>query len=129
MEKLKIKAVLGSVREGRIADKVWAWLDSQLKQVESFDVELLDLKVLNLPVFNESAYPAAGGPHQTDAANTWSAKMKEADGYIIITPEYDHTMPGALRNAFDYLANEWNRKPVAIVSYGGASGGMRAAER
>lgn len=128
MEKLKIKAVLGSVREGRSADKVWEWLDKQLKQVENFDVELLDLKAINLPLFNENGHPAAGGAHETEAARTWSAKMAGADGYIIITPEYDHSMPGSLRNAFDYLANEWKKKPVGIVSYGAAAGGSRAAE-
>jgi NAD(P)H-dependent FMN reductase len=128
METLKIKVVLASVREGRNADTVWAWLDRQLKQITSFDVELLDLKPLNLPMFDEASPPMRGAPHITEAAQTWSAKMAEADGYIIVTPEYDHTIPGSLRNAFDYLAKEWAKKPAAIVSYGGLSGGMRAAE-
>lgn len=125
---LKIKVVLGSVREGRSADNVWPWLDRQLQAYGKFDVELLDLKQINLPVFNEQEHPAAGKPHLTEAARTWAAKMAEADGYIIVTPEYNHTMPGSLRNAFDYLAREWSKKPVAIVSYGAAAGGARAAE-
>jgi NAD(P)H-dependent FMN reductase len=126
--KLKIKVVLGSVREGRNADKVWAWLEKQLAVFGKFDIELLDLKQINLPLFNESNHPAQGLPHETEAARNWSAKMAEADGYIIVTPEYDHAVPGALRNALDYLANEWKRKAVAIVSYGAAAGGTRAAE-
>jgi NAD(P)H-dependent FMN reductase len=127
-KKLKIKVVLGSVREGRSADKVWAWLEKQLAIFGKFDIELLDLKQINLPLFNESNHPAQGLPHESEAARNWSAKMGEADGYIIVTPEYDHSFPGALRNAFDYLANEWKKKAVAIVSYGAAAGGARAAE-
>jgi len=127
-KKLKIKVVLGSVREGRNADKVWAWLEKQLAVFGKFDIELLDLKQINLPLFNESNHPAQGLPHETEAARNWSAKMAEADGYIIVTPEYDHAVPGALRNSFDYLANEWKKKVVAIVSYGAAAGGARAAE-
>jgi len=126
--KLKIKVVLGSVRQGRIADKVWAWLEKQLAEFGKFDIELLDLKQINLPIFNESNYPAQGLPHETEAARNWSAKMAEADGYIIVTAEYDHALPGALRNAFDYLANEWNKKAVGIISYGAGAGGTRAAE-
>jgi NAD(P)H-dependent FMN reductase len=126
--KLKIKVVLGSVRQGRNADKVWAWLEKQLAEFGKFDIELLDLKQINLPLFNESNSPAQGLPHETEAARNWSAKMAEADGYIIVTPEYDHALPGALRNAFDYLANEWNKKAVGIVSYGAAAGGARASE-
>jgi NAD(P)H-dependent FMN reductase len=126
--KLKIKVVLGSVRQERNADKVWVWLEKQLAEFGKFDIELLDLKQINLPLFNESSSPAQGLPHETEAARNWSAKMAEADGYIIVTPEYDHTLPGALRNAFDYLANEWNKKAVGIVSYGAAGGGARASE-
>ncbi len=128
MEKLKIKVVLGSVREGRNGGKVGDWVIAQLKQFENFDVELLDLKTLNLPMFNEEAMPASGTPHTSEAARIWAAKMKEADGFIIITAEYNHSVPGALRNAFDYLAFEWAKKPVAIISYGASVGGARAAE-
>jgi NAD(P)H-dependent FMN reductase len=128
LEKLKIKVVLGSVREGRNADKVWKWVEKQLQPIEAFDVELLDLKAMQLPMFSEEAFPSSRAPHISEAAQAWSAKMDEADGFVVITPEYNHSVPGALRNAFDYLAFEWAKKPVAIISYGAGVGGARAAE-
>ena len=128
MDKLKIKIILGSVREGRNGEKVWNWLKPQLSQFDSLDFELVDLKELNLPMFDEAAVPMADVPPKSPAAQLWKQKMGESDGFIIITPEYNHAIPGALKNAFDFLAKEWKNKPVAIISYGASAGGVRAAE-
>jgi NAD(P)H-dependent FMN reductase len=128
MDKLKIKIILGSVREGRNGEKVWNWLKTQLSQFNGLDFELVDLKELNLPMFDESEVPMADVPPKSPAAQLWKQKMGESDGFIIITPEYNHFIPGALKNAFDFLAKEWKNKPVAIISYGASAGGVRAAE-
>lgn len=127
---MKIGIVLGSIREGRNNESVANWvLDIAKGYLPEFDFELVDLLDYPLPLFNEAASPA----YTSDLAAKeqqapWAAKMTELDGYIFITPEYNHGIPSALKNALDYVYNELNDKAAGIVSYGSA-GGVRSAEQ
>lgn len=126
---LKIKVVLASVREGRFGDKPTKWIFEKAKSREGFDVELLDLKDYPFPVFAESEIPAMlGGNYTNEVAKKWAEKIGEADGFIFVTPEYNHGYPPSLKNAIDYIYGEWVNKPVAFVGYG-ANGGVRSVEQ
>jgi NAD(P)H-dependent FMN reductase len=126
---LTIKVILGSVREGRLGEKPAQWILEKAKSRENLSVELVDLKDYPLPLFAESQHPAAvSGNYPNEIAKKWAAKMGEADGFIFVTPEYNHGYPSSLKNAIDYIYGEWINKPAAFVSYG-ADGGVRAVEQ
>jgi NAD(P)H-dependent FMN reductase len=127
---MKILVVLGSIREGRVGDKVSDWvMEESKKRAPEFNYEFLDLKGYPMKSYEESAHPAMlDGKTSDKSANKWIKKVKEADAFIFVTPEYNHLPSGALKNAIDYPYNEWHKKPIAYVSYGGASGGSRVVE-
>ena len=125
----KIKVILGSSREGRNGKKVADWFMSQTeKYKEEMEFELLDLADWPIPFFNSPVSPAMGG-EPTGLTKDWAEKIAEADGVIIVTPEYNHGYPAVLKNALDVIYKEWNYKPVSFVSYGAVSGGIRAVEQ
>lgn len=128
---LNIKVILGSTRENRQGEKVAKWVLDQLSQKNDIELELIDLKDWDLPFYNEAASPAAlKGNYKNETAKKFSQKIGQADGYIIVTPEYNHSFSAVLKNALDWVYYEWNRKPVGIVSYSGAAtGGSRAVEQ
>jgi NAD(P)H-dependent FMN reductase len=127
---LKIQVIVGSTREGRQGIKVARWVYKNLKSDGRFNAELLDLKDFPLEFYHDEQTPGAiNGNYESEIARRWSSKIREADGYIIVTPEYNRGYPGVLKNAIDYASKEWNNKPLAIVSYGGMAGGARAAEQ
>ncbi|WP_394162189.1 NADPH-dependent FMN reductase [Galactobacter valiniphilus] len=128
---MKIGIISGSVREGRNSAHVARWVKEHSAAFETEDLsfEIVALADFNLPLLDSALLPGmANRNYDNDAQQAWSAKIDELDGYIVITPEYNHGVPGALKNAFDSLAPEWNGKPVAFVSYG-ADGGIRATEQ
>lgn len=126
---LKIKVIIGSVREGRFGDKPAKWIFEKAKAKEGLDVELLDLKDYPFPVFAEPQPPAMlNGNYTNEVAKQWAAKISEGDGFIFVTPEYNHGYPPSLKNAIDYIYGEWVNKPVAFVGYG-ANGGVRSVEQ
>ena len=123
--KPSILVILGSTREGRVGENVARWLMRQLDERPEADFELVDLRDYPLAV-----YEGPASPDQRDAAvRRWADKVAAADGYVIVTPEYNHGYPGALKSALDHAYQEWNRKPVAFVSYGGHAAGYRAVEQ
>lgn len=128
---MKIAVILGSIREIRRGGRVAKWLMPQLLKRKDIKVELLDLKDYPLPFFNESNSPEGlEGNYTNKLAKKWAAKIDEADGFIMITPEYNHGTSGVLKNALDWVYYEWNRKPVAFISYSpNAAGGIRAVEQ
>jgi NAD(P)H-dependent FMN reductase len=126
-EKLKIQVVVGSVREGRISLPVAQWVRASAGEQGALDTELVDLADWPLPMFALATPPAMGG-YKDPLQQCWAAKIGEADGYILVSPEYNHGTSAVLKNALDYLYAEWNRKPVAFVSYGN-TGGARAIEQ
>ena len=122
-EKLKIGIVQGSVRVGRNGDAVAKWMNSFAEKRNDAEYEIVDLANYNLPLLgSEHAQPDAEGQ-----IKAWSEKMASFDGYIFITPEYNHAIGGALKNALDFLNPELNNKAAGFVGYG-SLGGTRAHE-
>lgn len=122
----KILVVLGTTRPTRLGTKVADWFMEATKQHPDMEYEFVDLVDLDLPLLNEPEL-ASSGKYQYDYTKKWSEKVASADGFIFITPEYNHSYPAALKNAIDYLYHEWVKKPVAFVGYGGHYG-LRSVE-
>jgi NAD(P)H-dependent FMN reductase len=126
---MKIQVILASTRPGRVGERVAKWVYAAAQKQPGFEAELVDLAGYDLPHFNEPASPRFNpkrDPHPE--VKRWLAKVAEADGYVIVTPEYNHSIPGILKDALDFLDFQLVKKPAAIVSYGSV-GGARAAEQ
>lgn len=123
-----IKVILGSTRPNRFGAQAAAWVMDLAKEHPEATFELVDVADLNLPLLDEPQPPLFGN-YQKEYTKKWSAIVDEADGFVVITPEYNHGVPAALKNAFDFLAVEWRYKPIAFVSYGTELGGGRAVEQ
>ncbi|MFC3983956.1 NADPH-dependent FMN reductase [Streptosporangium jomthongense] len=124
---LHLALVVGSVREGRFGPTVASWFAEQVAQYGRFTTDVVDLAELPLPV----VLPAFGSdpaPEVAAVAARLSGRLAAADAFVVVTPEYNHSLPASLKNALDWSDAEWRAKPVALVSYGGRSGGIRAAE-
>ena len=120
---LKIKVIIGTTREGRFGDKPGRWIYELLKKKEGVGVELLDLRDYPMPFFNEPASPNyKSAPYTEPTVVKWTAKVAEADGFVIIAAEYNHGYAAVLKNAIDYIGPEWHDKAVGFVSYGSALG-------
>lgn len=126
----KIQIILGTTRDGRNGSKVSSWVMNYLSTLKTKDVEfeLVDLLDWDLP-FVHYHMPPLMGEYPKGKVQDWANKIAEADGYLIVTPEYNHGYPAVLKNALDLINKEWNGKPVAFVSYGAAAGGVRAVEQ
>jgi NAD(P)H-dependent FMN reductase len=123
----KLGVVIASVREGRVGLPVAEWLIERARQHARFDVVVIDLKEIALPVFAERNHPRLR-QYESDKQKAWSAVVAGIDAFVFVTPEYNYSIAPALLNAIDYLSHEWAYKPVAFVSYGGISGGLRAVQ-
>ncbi|MGN6531584.1 MAG: NADPH-dependent FMN reductase [Ginsengibacter sp.] len=121
-----LKVISSTVRPGRKGPIVAAWITEQAKQNGNFTVEYIDLGELKLPMMDEPNHPVMKN-YLHEHTKKWSAKIDEADAFIFVTAEYDYNYPAPLRNALEYLSQEWNYKAAAIVSYGGVSAGTRAS--
>src|ERR1700676_5395573 len=117
-----IGIVIGSTREGRFGEKPAHWIHEIARQRTDLAFELIDLRDHPLPFFNEPLSPAYG------PVNNEAARLSTLDGLIIVTPEYNHGPSAVLKNALDYAYEEFNRKPIGFVGYGGV-GGARAIEQ
>ena len=130
MKPVTIQMIISSVREGRRADTKASWMKTVLAKHSEISLEVLDLKEWQMPYYAEKTTPSAiNGQYENEMARKWAKTVARGDAYIILSPEYNHSFPASLKNALDYLYEEWNNKPVAFVSYGGASGGIRAVEQ
>jgi NAD(P)H-dependent FMN reductase len=126
---MKIQILIGSTRQGRIAERVAKWVATSAMEQPNFEVELVDLADYDMPYFDEPISPRYNPNRQSGVAvKKFLAKVAETDGYVIVTPEYNHSITAVLKNALDNLGFEFAKKPVAIVSYGSV-GGARAAEQ
>lgn len=119
--RLRVGIIVGSTREGRFARTVADWFAEQAWQHPELQVDLIDLAEVDLP----SVMPASETPQLRD----FTARLDAADGYVVITPEYNHGYPAPLKAAIDLAHAEWQTKPVGFVGYGGISGGLRAVEQ
>ena len=124
--KPKIAVIVGSIRPNRQGDKPANWIAQLAKDSGQFDVEIVDLKDYPLPLFDAPASDM-WMPTPNDIAAKWQAKLNEFDGYIVVTAEYNRSVPGALKNAIDWAYKPFMKKAVAYVSYGSV-GGARAVE-
>jgi NAD(P)H-dependent FMN reductase len=125
----RIQVIIGSTRDARFGDKPARWVAESLVARGDLEVELVDLRDYPLPFFDQSRAPArAPRDYGDEAIAAWGQKIDEADGFVFVTPEYNHGYPAVLKNAIDHLFPEWHRKPVAFVGYGNA-GGARAIEQ
>jgi NAD(P)H-dependent FMN reductase len=120
----RIMVVVGSVRPGRIGLPIAEWVRDALAADESIEVDFADLAELGLPLMDEPNHPRLQD-YVHDHTTAWSARVDAADAFLFVTPEYNHSYSPALKNALDFLHNEWVRKPVGFASYGGVSAGTR----
>ena len=126
MSNLRIGIILGSTRPGRNGEQVAKWVLEQAQQRDGASYELVDLLDYNLPHLDE-AIGASQGMYANEHTKVWAAKVDSFDGFVFVTPEYNHSTSGALKNAIDYVYAEWNNKAAGFVSYG-VAGGTRAVE-
>ena len=131
---LNLKMIIGSTRPGRAADKVIPWITAVTPEHGAFDVEILDLRDWQLPIFGES-YATIGDPRNpafsVPEVRRWNDAIAAGDAYLFVTPEYNHSVPGGLKNAIDsvFATFAFRNKPAACVAYsGGIGGGIRAVE-
>jgi NAD(P)H-dependent FMN reductase len=124
---LVLKVITVSTRPGRIGPLITGWFRGFAEQHGGFKVEVIDLAEVDLPLFDEPNHPLLR-QYEHDYTKAWSKSISSADAFVIVTPEYNYFTPPTLVNALDYLSHEWNYKPAGLVSYGGLSGGLRAAQ-
>lgn len=124
---LRIAIITASTRPVRAGKHVTDWFYEQVKGTDNIEFEIIDLAEVNLPFLNEPEMPATG-KYEGVQTKVWSQKVASFDGYILVTPEYNHGYPAPLKNAIDTVYNEWKKKPVAFVGYG-VMGGARSIEQ
>ena len=123
---INVAVIIGSTRPGRVGESVGKWVFEITQRRKDAQFELVDLAEFNLPLLDEPA-PPSQGKYSKEHTKKWAAKIASFDGYVFVTPEYNHGICGALKNAIDFLFAEWNNKAAGFVSYGSA-GGARAVE-
>ncbi len=116
---MKIQIITGSVRKEALGASVASWVVEVINKIDNLDVELLDLRTYDLPLSLE----------QNADTVKWNEKLSEADAYVLITPEYNHGYPAALKNALDH-SHAWEGRPVLLIGYSvGPAAGIRAVEQ
>jgi NAD(P)H-dependent FMN reductase len=124
---IAIKIVTGSIRPGRFNIQPASWLHSIAQKRQDVHAELIDLEKIALPFHDEQA-PPMSRKYTHEHTKKWSQTINATDGFVFVTPEYNHSFSPVLKNALDYLYHEWSYKPVVFVSYGSLAGGSRAVE-
>jgi NAD(P)H-dependent FMN reductase len=129
---MRIAIIVGSTRPGRKGSTVGRWVHDHALQRDDVpgkvDFDLVELEDFDLPLLDEATIPAAADrEYEVPQTRAWSEKIVQYDGYVFVTPEYNHGVPAAMKNAVDVLGPEWAHKAVAFVSYG-SDGGVRAVE-
>jgi NAD(P)H-dependent FMN reductase len=131
---LKLHVIIGSTRPTRAADRIAPWVIDRASAHPAFDVEVLDLRDWPLPMFAEHLGTIGDfndPTYSNPLVRRWNHKIKEADAYLVVTPEYNHSVPGVLKNAIDsvFVSFAFRNKPIVAVGYsGGIAGGVRAIE-
>src|SRR5215510_15879 len=123
---LRVGIIIGSTRPGRKAEAVAKWVYEIAQKRSDAEFELVDIRDFDLPLLDEPMSPMMG-QYAHEHTKKWSEKIASFDGYVFVTPEYNHGTSGALKNAIDYLYKEWVNKAAGFVGYGGAAG-VRAVE-
>lgn len=124
---LKVAVIIGSTRPGRIGEAVAHWVQEIAQKRSDAEFELVDIKDYHLPLLDEPV-PPSQGQYSQPHTKIWAAKIATFDAFVFVTPEYNHGISGALKNAIDFLYREWNNKAAGFVGYGSA-GGARSVEQ
>lgn len=123
---LKVGIIVGSTRPGRNSEAVARWVHELAAKRGDADYEIVDIESFGLPLYDEPVSPSFG-QYSKDHTRRWSEKIGSLDAFVFVTPEYNHSTSGALKNALDFIYHEWTNKAAAFVGYGSA-GGTRAVE-
>jgi NAD(P)H-dependent FMN reductase len=123
---IRIAIIIGSTRPNRVGEAVARWVHDIAGSRTDASYELIDLKEVGLPLLDEPI-PPSQGKYSKEHTKAWAARIESFDGFVFVTPEYNHGIPAALKNAIDFLYREWNNKAAGFVGYGSA-GGTRAVE-
>jgi len=127
---IRLAIIVGSTREGRACDRFLPWLADRARNHGAFSVRVLDLRYWNLPMFQETTATIRAG-YSTPEVRRWNEEVAAGDAYLFVTPEYNHSVPGVLKNAIDSViaSNGFRNKPAGFVGYSaGIVGGARAVE-
>jgi NAD(P)H-dependent FMN reductase len=130
IDRLRIGVIVSSVRQGRRGEGIARWFAAIAAEHEGIEPVLLDLKDFLLPDYAEpTGARMAEASYAGDAQRRWVHAVTPLDGFVIVTPEYNHGYPAPLKNALDHVFSAWRGKPVSFVSYGGISGGTRCVQQ
>jgi NAD(P)H-dependent FMN reductase len=126
---VRLAVIVGSVREGRFGPVVSTWFAGEAERHGGFAaVDVIDLADHELPLVFPEVHTRLA-PETSRVLADLAGRLAAADAFVVVTPEYNHSFPASLKNAIDWFRTEWQAKPVGFVSYGGASGGLRAVEQ
>jgi NAD(P)H-dependent FMN reductase len=123
----RLQIIIASTRPGRVGLPVASWFEGRARAHGGFEVEVVDLAELALPFVDEPNHPRLR-QYTQEHTKQWSAKVDAADAFAFVMPEYNYGFNAPLKNAIDFLHQEWQYKPVGFVSYGGVSAGTRAVQ-
>lgn len=123
----KLYTIICTTRSARHGDKIAQWFNDFAAEQSGFEAELIDLAHVKLPFFDETTHPRAQ-KYEHDHSKKWSKLINNGDAFVFVMPEYNYAPPAEFFNAINFLSLEWNYKPAAVLSYGGVSGGLRAAQ-
>ena len=123
-----LTVIVGSIRPGRAGQPIAEWFIDQARAHGGFDVEVADLAQIRLPLMEEPNHPRLRR-YTLRHTHDWSARIDRADAIVFVTPEYNYGYPATIKNAIDYLHEEWQDKPAGFVSYGGIAAGTRAVQQ
>jgi NAD(P)H-dependent FMN reductase len=125
---MKIQIIVGSTRTGRVSSRLAAWIANEVKNLDGYEAEILELADYELPFFDEPMPPQYNPERQpVPAVKKWLNKLAEGDAFVIVTPEYNRSTSGVLKNALDYLDFQFKNKPVALVGHGSTGGAQAVA--
>ena len=122
-----VGVIVGSTRPGRVGSLVAGWVVELARSLPCAEIDLIELADVALPFLDEPEH-ASTKLYTQQHTREWSARIDALDAVILVTPEYNFSFPAPLKNALDYLYDEWANKPVAMVGYGGTSSGTRAVQ-
>jgi NAD(P)H-dependent FMN reductase len=123
----RLHTIIASTRPGRVGPAIAQWFHEFAASHGKFDAKLVDLAQFNLPLYDEPHHPMRR-QYEHEHTKKWAASVNAADALVFVIPEYNYSPPPSFSNALDYVFWEWQYKPVAFVSYGGVSGGLRAVQ-
>jgi NAD(P)H-dependent FMN reductase len=126
-ERPTLLIIIASTRPVRVGPAIAGWFEERAREHGGFEVEVADLAAIDLPLLNEPKHPRRR-EYEHQHTKDWSARVEAADAFVFVHPEYNHGITAPLKNAIDYLSQEWAYKPLGLVSYGSVSAGTRAAQ-